>query len=180
MTSTLSTRPPAAEFPPAYAGYVASAPEGSVLASLEAEGRATLSVLRGVDEERSLFRYAPGKWSIREITGHLADAERVFAYRAMTFARADAGPVPGFDENAWVPAAEADAQPFPALVELYATTRAATLALFRTLPEAAWTRSGTANGKTVSVRALAWVIVGHDVHHRKVLLDRYLGAGKSP
>lgn len=179
MTSILSTRPSAAEFPQAYAGYVASAPDGSVLASLETEGQATLAVLRGIDEDRSLHRYAPGKWSIREVTGHLADAERVFAYRAMTFARADAGPVPGFDENAWVPAAESDRQPFSALIDLYATTRAATLSLLRTLPEAAWTRSGTANGKTVSVRALAWVIVGHDVHHRKVLLERYLGVARA-
>lgn len=177
MTPVRAVRPSAAEFPAPYAGYVASAPEGDIIASLERGGQASLALFQGIDAARSLFRYAPDKWSIREVVLHLADAERVFSYRAMTFARADQGPVPGFDENAWVPPAEADAQPFPALIDLFATTRAATLSLFRTLPEAAWTRTGTANGKVVSVRALAWVIAGHEAHHRRVLGERYLTAG---
>jgi uncharacterized damage-inducible protein DinB len=175
MTSIRAIRPPADEFPPAFAGYVAQAPDGDIVDTLERECQVTLSGLRTLDEAQAGYRYAPGKWSIKELLGHLADAERVFAYRAMTYARGDEGPLPGFDENAYVPAQENDTQPLARLVDQFATGRAATISLLAALPPAAWTRRGIANGKLVSVRALAWVIAGHEVHHRRVLEERYLG-----
>ena len=132
-TDTRAVRPAPDEFAPYYGRYIERVPDGDIVATLRDQVEETLRTLRAIPDARAGHRYAPDKWSIREVTGHLADAERVFAYRAMTFARADVGPVPGFDENAWVPAAESDRQPFSALIDLYATTRAATLSLLRTL-----------------------------------------------
>lgn len=173
MTTLRAMRPTPDEFPTAYAGYVAAAPDGDIIETLERELAATLQRLEGLDDAQAGYRYAPGKWSIKEVVGHLADAERVFAYRAMVFARGDAGPLPGFDENAYVPAQESDVQPFARLLTQFKTGRAATISLLATLPDAAWPRRGFANGKPVTVRALAWVIAGHEAHHRRVLDERY-------
>ena len=120
-----------------------------------------------------MHRYAPGKWSVKEVVGHMIDGERVFSYRALRVARADTTPLPGFDENAWVPAAHFDRRPMPDLVADYQTVRAATVALFSSFEEEALVRMGTANDQPISVRALAHMIAGHELHHVAILRERY-------
>ena len=130
--------------------------------------------LRAIPESRAGHRYAPGKWSIREVVGHICDAERVFLYRALRFARNDSTPLPGFDENAFVSASRFDDRALAGLVAEFEAVRAATVPFFDALYPEEWTRHGTASGKGMSVRGLAWVIAGHELHHLDVLGTRYL------
>jgi hypothetical protein len=169
----LETRPAAGEFAPFYGTYVGRLPAGNLAEILAAQRDATRRLLAPLGDARALHRYAPGKWSVKEVIGHLADAERVFAYRALRFARADAAPLAGFDENAWVPAAGFDRRPLEALLDELAAVREATRALIAGLDEAAWLRQGTANANPVSVRALCCIIAGHELHHLAVLRERY-------
>ena len=133
----------------------------------------TASRLRAVPEARGSYRYAPGKWSVKDVVVHLADVERVMAYRALRIGRGDQTPLPGFDEDAYAAEAAADRLPLAALVEAFAQTRRATLDLFRQFPPGAWDRRGTASGFPVSVRGLGFIIVGHELHHLDVLAERY-------
>lgn len=167
------TRPAADEYNPYYGRYISQVPGDDALAALAAQLGETLALLAPLDDARALHRYAPGKWSVKETLGHLADAERVFAYRALRFARADATPLPGFDENRYVPAGRFDARPIEALRGELAAVRAANLALFRSFDAAALARRGEASGHPVSVRALAWIIAGHERHHGALLRERY-------
>ena len=171
--TTLS--PPARdEYDPYYSGYIGRVPRGEdVLTVLEDQLRSTPALLQGVEEGRGSFRYAPGKWSIKEVIGHLTDTERIMSDRALRIARGDTTPLPGFDENAYVPAMEADARAVDDLVSEWSAVRRATVALFRGLPAAAWTRRGVANGSPVSVRALAYIVAGHERHHLETLRTRY-------
>ena len=178
MSSTLSgthpiPRPQPGEFIPYYGRYidqVAGEDAGAALASQIVE---TLAALRPLDEPRALHRYAPGKWSVKEVLGHVMDGERVFAYRALRFARKDETPLPGFDETEWAPAGNFDRRPLAELLDEFAAVRAATLQMFRGFEPEALTRMGKANDSPVSVRALAWIIAGHELHHRGLLLERY-------
>lgn len=167
------SRPAASEFAPFYAGYVASVPDGDIVEILETQHRETLAALRTVSEERAGFRYAPGKWSIREVVMHLSDSERVFTYRALHFARGGRDALPSMDENSWVPMAQADRRPLPDIAAEFAAVRAATVALFRSFGEAQFARSGTASSNPVSVRALAFITAGHERHHLRVLREKY-------
>ena len=124
-------------------------------------------------EARGSYRYAPEKWSVKELLGHLSDVERIFCYRALRFARRDATPLPGFDENAYAPAMEADGRQLADLLGEWLDVRRATISFLRGLPAEAWTRRGIANGKEISVRALAYAIAGHARHHLEVLAERY-------
>ncbi len=170
-------RPAAGEYAPYYGKYIEKVPHDDALASLATQAEDTLRLVRGLDDARALHRYAPGKWSVKEVLGHVSDAERVFAYRALRIARADETPLAGFDENAYVPAGRFDARPVESLAAEFAAVRAATLALFRALDADALLRRGTASGQPVSVRALAWIIAGHERHHHALLVERYgLGA----
>jgi hypothetical protein len=126
-----------------------------------------------IPESRGGFRYAPGKWSIKQVLLHLSDVERVFVYRAMRFARRDATPLPGFDEDAWAPESGADDRSLADLAAEWADVRRASLALFRGLPASAWGHRGLSNGKEISVRALAYATAGHVRHHLEVLEQRY-------
>jgi hypothetical protein len=164
--------PEAGEFAPFYAGYVQLVTEEPV-AALEAQARATQALLAGLSDAQAGHRYAEGKWTVRDVTGHMADAERVMSYRAMRIARGDATPLPGFDENAYVTVAGADRRPIAELAADLAAVRNATLALFRGLDAEAWRRRGAANGNPVSVRALAHIIAGHERHHVEILRTRY-------
>lgn len=167
-------RPGADEYGPAYAGYVARVPADADLLSLLAEQLdGTTTRLGSVPEARGTYRYAPGKWSVKEVVLHLADTERIMAYRALRIARGDTTPLPGFDENAYAPASRADAQPLATLVSGWGDVRRATLSLLRQLPPEAWLRRGVASGMPVSVRALGWIIAGHERHHLEVLGARY-------
>ncbi len=154
-----------------YINEVAAAEDAlAVLADLD---RTTPALLAPLPDELAGFRYAPGKWSVREIVGHLADSERVFAYRALTIGRGDKAALPGFEENEWAAVSNADSRPLADLVGELRAVRAASLALFRSFGAAEWERTGTASGKHLAVRALPCIIAGHERHHVAVLRERY-------
>ena len=167
-------RPDPSEFAPFYAGYIAKVPDGDLVGTLEANLEEFVRTIGAVAEVRGEFAYAPGKWSLKEVIGHVIDAERVFSYRAMRIARGDETPLPGFDEKAWVPQSGANDRTIADLLAELRTVRAATIALLRHLPAGSVTRRGTASGNGVTVRALAWIIAGHPVHHLGILRERYL------
>lgn len=169
----MSNRPAANEYSEGVKGYVALVPEEDVAAAIEKQRRETVALFRGLTEEKAAFRYAPKKWSIKQVIGHIADAERVFTYRAMCIARGESKSLPGFDENAYMAGAEFDRRSVRDLTEEYEAVRRATVALFRALAPDAWTKVGTANQKPVSVRALAYIALGHERHHLKILRERY-------
>jgi len=167
-------RPLETEYAPFYAGYVALVPEADILAVLDGQLAEAQGVAASVAPDRQTWRYAEGKWSIREVMGHLVDAERVFGYRAFCFSRGETAALPSFDETKYVAAASSDSVPLLELVEELALVRRSNLAFLRRLRDPEWTRVGTASGKPVSVRALAWIMAGHLRHHVKVVRERYL------
>lgn len=173
MTTLRQARPDATEYAPFYAAYVADVPEGDVVAALRESGREIIAALAAVPAARGGHRYAPDKWTVREVIGHLIDAERIFTYRALRLARADATPLPGFEENDYVRSAGSDARPIDHLVEELRVVRDGTVRFFESLPDAAWSRRGVVNGREVSVRALAYITAGHARHHLAVLRERY-------
>lgn len=175
MASHLA-RPTAGEYDQHFAGYIERVPAGDVLQVLQHQIAQTLTLLRPLSEAQGAFAYAPGKWTIKEVIGHIADVERVMAYRALRFARNDPTPLPGFDENAWTPEGRFGARSMPSLMDELASVRAATITLFAGLPDAAWTRAGAVMGHTTTVRALACIIAGHELHHRIGLRERYIEA----
>ena len=154
------------EYPSHFKGYVALVPGGDVLTVLREQADATCELLRTLPESKGGFRYAPGKWSVRELVGHVIDTERIFAYRALCFARGDTTPLPGFTEGDYVSHASFDERTLDDLAAEFAVVRAATLSLFAHLDSAAWERKGIASENEVSVRALAHIIAGHEWHHR--------------
>jgi DinB superfamily len=168
------TRPARGDFDPAAADYVGLASEISdAVSQLTSQRDAVNRRFSVVTEVGGGHRYAPGKWTVREVLGHLCDAERMFAYRLLRIARGDETPLAGFDENTYVPAACFESRALGDLTEEWTATRNATVALVRGLPDDAWTRKGTANGKNVTSAALAYIILGHVEHHLRVLRDRY-------
>lgn len=166
--------PQRSEAAPYYFTYIDKVGRDDVISVLEKQLGELPGWLLGIPEEKSLYRYAPDKWSIREVLSHVNDGERVFAGRAMWFARNFDSPLPSFDQNICIAAAEADRVPWRDHVEEFRTIRAATLTFFRNLPEAAWDRKGIASDNPFTVRALAYVIAGHVIHHMNVLRERYL------
>jgi len=176
MSGFRAVKPGPDEYPSFMTEYVSRVPAGDVVEILKAQTAKTMALLRGLPESMGDHSYAPGKWTIRQIVGHLSDAERVFSYRALRFSRADAAPLAGFDENAYVDAAPFTRVSLSDLIDELEHLRAATIHLFTNLDEDSFTRAGEANGKRTSVRALAHVITGHEHHHVDVLRARYLGA----
>jgi hypothetical protein len=166
-------RPADDEYAPYFAGYVALVPETDVLAVLDEQKAAFRRLAAAVPPDREGFRYAPDKWSVREVVGHLVDGERVFGYRAFAISRGERAPLPSFDENEYVAASGYDGVPLAELVGELVSARDANLAFLRRLDPEAWARRGTASGKTITVRALAWITAGHPRHHLNVLRDRY-------
>lgn len=134
----------------------------------------TVAFLDRITEEKSLYRYGPGKWSIREALNHVTDTERAFAFRALWFARGFVAPLPGYDQNIAAADAEADGVAWAGHVEEFTRVRLATISLFEHLPDEAWTRTGIANNNPFSVRSLAYIIAGHAAHHVKIIQERYL------
>jgi hypothetical protein len=172
---TTISRPGADEYAPAFAGYIAEiGDEEDVLAVLSSQYDDVMARLGSVLDLLGEYRYAPGKWSLKEVVGHLSDTERVFAYRALRIGRGDATPLPGFDDQAWIAELGASDRLLAGMVEEWGHVRKATLALFRYLPPGAWQRQGTASDQPVSVRSLAYVIAGHVRHHMEVVEARYL------
>ena len=166
-------RPGAGEYAPYFERYVSLIHGEDVLEVLEEQSGRVYGALAAIPESLAGFRYAPGKWSIREVVGHVADSERVFAFRALAFARGERSPLPSFDENEYARCSGHDATPLRELTEEFAAVRAATMHLLRHLPPDAWTRTGVASGQPVSVRALAFIMAGHVAHHLAILHDRY-------
>ncbi|MFP5245595.1 MAG: DinB family protein [Thermoanaerobaculia bacterium] len=166
-------RPAPADYADFYRGYVDLVPEEDVLAAIEDQSLATQKLIASLDEVTASYRYAEGKWSIKQILGHIADAERVFGYRALAIARGETQPLPGFDENEYVRNAAFDSWKLGDLAEEYALVRRTNLVFFRNLPPEAWERRGTANDSPITVRAIAWIIVGHERHHIQVMHERY-------
>ncbi|MDH3495822.1 MAG: DinB family protein [Gemmatimonadota bacterium] len=166
-------RPGPDEYDPYYAGYVADVPPGDVVTLLGTQTAELVTWLRAVPPERESHRYAPDKWSIREVVGHLCDTERVLAYRALRFSRGDHTPLPGFEQDDYVREAGCETRTLADLTDEFLAIRRATVALFRGMSGAMTARHGTANDVGVSVRALAYIIAGHERHHARVLRERY-------
>jgi hypothetical protein len=169
--STIPDRTEAAEY---YFTYIDQVPEGDICETLEAQLAQTVTLLHDISEERSLRRYAPEKWSIRQVVSHLNDTERLFVFRALWFARGFDSPLPSFDQNIAISAASADERSWRSHVEEFGAVRAATLAFFLNLPMDAWARGGIASGNRFTVRALAYIAAGHVTHHANILRTRYL------
>lgn len=174
MTAARTSRPAEGEFLPYYETYIALVPAGDVIKTLEAQMSETQGLLRALPASSSTYRYAPGKWSVNEVIGHIIDSERIFAARALRFARNDATPLPGFEQDDYVRNSKFDAYPVAELASELDSVRRATVFLFKHLEEPAWMRRGIANNAEVSVRALAYIIAGHELHHREMLRTRYL------
>ena len=166
-------RPVAGEYAPSHAAYVALVEEDDILSAMEEQSSSMQKFLAGLDETKAALRYAEGKWSVKEVIGHIVDAERVFAYRALAVARGESQPLPGFDENDYVDNAGFDDWKLGDLAELYALVRRANIVFYKNLRDEVWDRRGTASNAPVSVRGLAYVIVGHERHHLQVLKERY-------
>lgn len=173
-TTASATKPAKSEYLPYYERYIALVPAGDVVATLATQIDETQGLLRSLPASVATYRYAPDKWSVNELVGHLIDSERNFAIRALRFARNDATPVPGFEQDDYVRNANFDAYPLAELASEMESVRQSTVFLFRHIEEAAWTRRGIANNAEVSVRALAYIIAGHELHHREILTSRYL------
>jgi hypothetical protein len=156
-----------------YFAYIDRVPTDDIVKELENQLNQTSGFLSGISEEKSLYRYAPDKWSIRELLSHVNDTERVFLFRALWFARGFPDPLPAFDQNVCVKAAEADEVSWQALVNEFRSIREATIAFFQALPAAAWDRNGIASDNPFTVRALAYIIAGHVSHHTDVISNRY-------
>jgi uncharacterized damage-inducible protein DinB len=169
-----STRPESSEHVPYYATYIARVPNGDIVRQLTTQIADTNALLGSLSESQAAHRYAEGKWSIREVVGHLCDTERVFTYRAMRFARSDSTPVPGFDENHYVAHGRFDSRTLSNLAGEFRAVRAATIAFFDGLTNDDWPLRGVANGNGITVRALAWIAAGHELHHVHILRTRYL------
>lgn len=173
----MMTRPGPTECAPFYQNYINELPEGDIFEVLEVltEQLQQVDVLLGsLDDKQARHRYAPGKWSIKEVVGHLIDAERMFAYRAMCFARNDPGPLPGMDENAYVQYANFDGRNFHDLLDEFRYVRLASISFFKSLDPESQMRRGMASGCEFTVRAFPFIIAGHAKHHFKILKERYL------
>ncbi len=167
-------RPESNEAAPYYFTYIDRISSDDIVLALESQLQETLRLLGDISEEKSLHRYAPDKWSIRQVLNHLNDTERVFLFRALWFARGFTVPLPSFEQDIAVGAARADGFSWAVHIEEFRAIRAGTLVLFRNLPAEAWMRTGTASGKPFTVRALAYIIAGHVAHHTAILRERYL------
>jgi hypothetical protein len=168
------TRPGRDEAADYYFTYIDQVPSGDIVEVLAAQMDDALSVFMGIDEDAARHRYAPEKWTIKQVVGHMNDTERVFAYRAMWFARGCPHPLPSFDQDVAMAGSDADERPWASHVEEFGAVRAATLALFHHMPAEAWARRGEASGHPVTVRALAYITAGHVAHHVRILREKYL------
>jgi hypothetical protein len=167
-------RPADTDYASPYAGYVARVPEDDILSAIEQQSSETQKLLASIDDSRAAFCYAASKWSVKEVVGHFVDTERIMGYRALAIARGETQSLPGFDEKEYVRNAQFDTWRIGDLSEEYALVRRTNIVFFRNLANEAWDRRGIASGHPVTVRALAYIIVGHERHHLAVLKERYL------
>ena len=170
---TAMGQPEATEYAPYFERYVMLVRGGDILKTLAEQSTNVRRGLGACSEDRAGFRYAEGKWTVREVLGHCTDAERVFAYRALCFARGERASLPSIDENEYARASGHDRIALAELLDEFDAVRRATVQLFAHLPAEAWLRTGVASGKPVSVRALAFIMAGHVAHHLEILRERY-------
>ena len=166
-------RPEPDEYAPYFQRYLDNVPEEDILAALKAQSDETSGRLRRIDDERSNFRYAQGKWTIKQVVGHMGDTERILAYRALSIARGETNPLPSFDEDSYVRGADFDSWPFADLVDSLAIIRRANVLMFSHLPDEAWSRRGVSGNSPSTPLGLAYAILGHERHHLRVLREKY-------
>ena len=169
-------KPESGEYAEFYANYISKVPGTDVLGVLEAQRLQMLHLFAGRSERDGSFRYAPGKWTVKEVLGHITDTERIFTYRALRIGRGDITPLPGYEQDDFVKNGGFAARTLADLVEEFGAVRSASIMLFRSFGEEAWSRRGVANQKEVTVRALAFITAGHQIHHRMILEERYFPA----
>lgn len=172
VTPTIA-RPEPGEYSLYHERYISLVPGTDILATLDSQRRQMMIVLCGRNEADGDFRYAPDKWSAKEVLGHVCDTERIFAYRMLRISRADRTPMEGFEQDDYIRNGPFARLPFAELVDDYIAVRRATLTLLRNLDEQAWVRRGIANKNEISVRALAYIAAGHELHHRRILEEKY-------
>ncbi|SHS10328.1 metal-dependent hydrolase [Mycobacteroides abscessus subsp. abscessus] len=168
------------EYAPYYSRYVDLVPEGDLTSILLQQMKETVDILKGLTEQQAHFSYGVGKWSIKEVIGHITDTERIMGYRLLSFARGEKAELPGYDDNEYVRNAYFNSLFLQDLLENFEITRESTLQLIKSLPKEAYIRRGKANGSDVSVRALVCIIAGHELHHRKLIKERYIGSKEFP
>jgi uncharacterized damage-inducible protein DinB len=176
----LNLRPEKSEYNSYYVPYVNLVREGDIVAILSESADDTIKLLNAITENQGLYTYGPGKWSIKEVIGHITDTERIMNYRILCIARGEEASLPGFDENSYVQMANFNSQSVQELLENYSAVRHATIQLLKGLDNNAWVRKGTANHSEVTVRAIAYIIAGHELHHRQVIVERYINSDSFP
>jgi len=174
MSATAPAKPEANEYATYYEKYVSLVPDTDIVETLSRQNEETLALLRGITEERAEHRYEPGKWSIKQVVGHLIDAERIFAYRALAIARGDKARLPGMEQDEYMAGADFDSRTLADLAEEFSHVRRANVIMFKNLDADRWSRRGVASDNEVTVRALAYIIAGHEAHHVRILRERYL------
>jgi len=167
-------RPQASDYAPYFAKYVLQVPDGDFIETLESQRTKMNGILGSLTEKQADFRYAPGKWSIKEVIGHINDAERIFAYRLLRIARGDQTPLPGFEQDDYIKTANSASRSLASLREEFNSIRHASITLVRSLDDASWLRRGTASGKEISALSLAFIVAGHALHHQAILEKEYL------
>lgn len=175
LPALVISRPEAGEYAPYYDRYISLIQDNDILTTLDRQRREMVLLLSGLSEAQGDFRYAPEKWSAKQVLGHVCDTERVFAYRALRIARGDVTPMEGFEQDDYVKNGPFARHTIDEVIEDYIAVRRATISLLRSLEEAAWSRRGVANKNEVTVRALAYTIAGHELHHRRILEQKYFG-----
>lgn len=169
-------RPEPNEYAAYYEKYISLVPGNDIAGALESQRVQTIQLFAGRSEREGNFRYAADKWTVKEVLGHMTDTERIFTYRALRIARGDKTPLPGFEQDDFVRNGGFGERPLASLADEFAQVRGASLALFKSFAQDAWMRRGTASDKEVSVRALAYMTAGHELHHRQILEERYFSA----
>ncbi len=173
MTTATHARPEASEFAPFYSTYIGAVPDGNIVELMREEGRDLAKTLADIPESKGGHRYAEGKWSVREVLGHMIDAERIFSYRLLRIARGDETPLASFDQDEYVRTSGADSRTVAHLAKEMVAVRDSTVLMLESLSPNAWSKRGTASGKPISVRALAYVAAGHSRHHMRILHESY-------
>lgn len=166
-------KPDRSEHSASFAAYIDLVPEGDWTERLQEQTERTRQLFASIREEDGNYRYAPEKWTVKQLLGHIADTERIMSYRILRVARGDATPLPGFDENDYVREAGFERQSLADLLQSFLDVRRATLSLIGSIPESSWLHEGIANGGKVTARAVAYILAGHERHHIRVLEERY-------
>jgi DinB superfamily len=169
-------RPNESEYPEYYLPYIKLVPEGDLVALLKGNLLEMVKFFEGISEDDGLFRYAPKKWSIKEVLGHITDTERIMSYRLLRVGRGDQTALAGFNENDYVASSQINRLSIKSILQDFVAARKATITLIQNMPEGAWANTGNANGLPITTQAIAYIIAGHEIHHRKIVLERYLAA----